>query len=69
MKNLIEKFTKHPGDLDETYLEHFKGAVYAGWLLFVASSACLIHAFFPFLFEKSATEIAKQVIQKRCIND
>ena len=69
MKNLIEKFTKHPGDLDETYLEHFKGAACSGSLLFVAASACFVHAFFPFLFEKSATNIAKQVIHKRCISD
>lgn len=54
MKNL---FTDHPKNVGETYLEHCKHASIFALNLLVAGMACLIHAFFPFLFKKTASDL------------
>jgi hypothetical protein len=51
MKNI---FTSHPNSIDETYFEHLKAALCFSLNLFFASLACLIHAFFPFIFVNTA---------------
>lgn len=57
MKNV---FTKHPHENNETYFEHGKVALCYSFKLFLLSLAALIHAFFPFLFEKTVSkEISK----------
>ncbi len=50
-------FTEHPRSVDETYVEHMGMALsFAGWLG-LAALACLVHAFLPFLFEKTGSRI------------
>lgn len=66
MKRIIEKFVEHPNDQGETYLEHLSHALQCSALFSVAASACLVHAFLPFMFKEVATSIAKGVISKRC---
>jgi len=66
MKKLIDRFLDHPREQEETYFEHFIHAFRCGLLLSVAGIACFAHSLFPFIFKKTATNIAKSVINKRC---
>ena len=52
MKNI---FTKHPHSMDETYCEHMKCALSFGVNMILGGFACLIHAFFPFVFKKTGS--------------
>ena len=50
-------FTAHPSSVDETYLEHSGFAFrFAGWLV-LAAMAAVVHAIFPWVFEKTASQI------------
>jgi hypothetical protein len=52
-------FTRHPEALGETFIQHFGHALgYAG-RMFLAGGAALVHAFLPFLFEKTASNMIK----------
>ena len=50
-------FTEHPQSVDETYLEHMRFAAGFSGRLFLAAGAALVHAFLPFLFEKTASSM------------
>lgn len=50
-------FTKHPRDVGETYFEHMIHAGKYGFGMLFGSFACFIHAIFPFLCEKTGSNI------------
>lgn len=52
MKNI---FTDHPRKVGETYFEHFYHAFCFGFNMLIGGTACIIHAIFPFLFVKTAS--------------
>lgn len=52
MKNI---FTEHPSSLGESYLQHMKFALIFGFQMIVGGLACIIHAIFPFLFQKTGS--------------
>lgn len=52
MKSL---FTKHPNSVGESYLVHGKFALIFGFNMMIGGLACIIHAIFPFLFEKTGS--------------
>ncbi|OGT42558.1 MAG: hypothetical protein A3F42_00700 [Gammaproteobacteria bacterium RIFCSPHIGHO2_12_FULL_37_34] len=52
MKNI---FTLHPDSLGETYFQHFKFAFKFGVYMLIGGLACIVHAIFPFVFEKAAS--------------
>lgn len=54
-------FLNHPHSVDETYLEHARFAGGFAGQLALASGAALIHAVFPFLFEKTASRIVARL--------
>lgn len=54
-------FTSHPASVGESYLEHLGAALWFSGRLFVASLACLLHAFLPFLFDKTGSRIVSQL--------
>ncbi|RDI42580.1 DUF6356 family protein [Aquicella lusitana] len=54
MKNI---FTDHPKSIGESYLQHFKFAFLFGMNMLIAGVACLVHAIFPFLFQKTGSNI------------
>jgi hypothetical protein len=53
MKNI---FTKHPNSIGEGYFEHMKFASLFGLNMIVGGLACIIHAIFPFLFQKTGSD-------------
>jgi hypothetical protein len=57
-------FTEHPASVDETYLDHM---AFAGWFagrLFLAAAAALVHAVLPFLFERTASGIVRELYER-----
>ena len=65
---ILGKFQQHPGDVGETYLEHFCHAFGFALRLFVAASACLVHAIFPFLFTSTGSEMINNLYSKMVQN-
>lgn len=49
-------FTRHPDAVGETYLAHFRTACRFGLRMIGGGLACTIHAIFPFLFERTASD-------------
>lgn len=54
MKNI---FTKHPHSLEETYFQHLFFALKFGVTMLLGGLACIMHAIFPFLFEKTGSNL------------
>lgn len=48
-------FTKHPHSLGESYFEHCWHALKFGGCMVIGGTACIIHAIFPFVFKKTAS--------------
>ncbi len=54
-------FIKHPNSVGETYLVHgIKAVSYSVQMLF-ASICCIVHAVFPFVYQSTASNIARKV--------
>ena len=65
---MYNPFTKHPKEVNETYLEHMWCAVKFYCKLTILSYAAIIHAIFPFLCETTASDCIKELndcMQKR----
>ena len=58
MKSL---FLTHPRSVDESYAEHMAFAGRFSVKLFLAAGAALVHAFLPFLFEKTASRMIAEM--------
>jgi len=52
-------FTDHPHAVGESFGAHFRVALSYSGRLFLAGGAALVHAFLPFLFEKTASNAIK----------
>lgn len=57
MKKSKELFTEHPNEVGMSYSEHFAYALTVTARLAIGTIACLIHAFFPFLFTTTISEL------------
>lgn len=54
-------FTSHPSKVNESYLEHLIFAIKISLLMILGGLSCLIHAFFPFLFEHTGSKCIKEI--------
>jgi hypothetical protein len=54
-------FIAHPDALGETYFQHLGHAMSYAGRMFAAGFCALTHAIFPFLFEKTASNLIKQM--------
>lgn len=54
-------FLEHPSSVGETYFKHMAVGFYFARHLFVAAIAVAVHAIFPFLFVKTASNIIEQL--------
>ena len=50
-------FLDHPRSVDESYVQHMAFAIRFASRLLLAALAALVHAVFPFLFEKTASRL------------
>jgi hypothetical protein len=61
-------FTQHPNSMNETYFQHLKFALGFGLKMHMGGLACIIHALFPFLFQKTGSDFllksTKDLIQR-----
>ena len=61
MNKIKKLFTEHPHSMDETYFEHLICAASYGLRMIFAGFAAIIHSIFPFLFETTASDLAKEI--------
>ena len=61
-------FTQHPKEVGETYLEHFATASSFGVPMIITGFACLLHGFFPFLFEKTGSNLVRNLHERMVTN-
>ena len=60
---MLKLFTGHPASVGETYFQHLVTASTFFAKLFVAAVVCLVHAFLPFLFEKTGSKLITGMYQ------
>ena len=68
MKKLAHKFTAHPQETGETYLQHLRFTSKMSFHLLYVGLVIMVHGLFPFLFtRKASTEVIKifHVMKKR----
>ena len=53
---VVTKFTKHPQEQGETYLQHMCGAWKIIWFLKKLELKCLVHSIFPFLYTTAVSD-------------
>lgn len=63
-KKLEHLFTAHPHAVDETYVEHLVFAGGCALRMLAAGFAALVHAVFPFLFERTASRLMAPIAMK-----
>ena len=61
---LRQWFLAHPASVGETYAEHFRVAAYFGLSMVAGGLACLVHALFPALFERTGSASVKRLYSK-----
>lgn len=54
---LHKLFLDHPRSVGETYAEHCAAALGFAVRMIAGGVACLVHAFLPFLFERTASTV------------
>lgn len=65
---LRSHFTDHPASVGETYWQHLGMAASFGYAMFLGAFACLAHAIFPFLFEKTGSRIIGTLHDRMIVN-
>lgn len=58
---MLDAFNRHPSSVGETYGEHLAQASGFGMTMITAGAACLVHAIFPFWFEKTASHCVQRL--------
>lgn len=54
----------HLSQVNETYLEHLKFGLWAGIVLFILGIISIIHAVFPFLFDRIPDKIFRYFLKQ-----
>lgn len=61
-------FTAHPRSVGESYFEHMHTALWFSGKLLSATFCCLVHAAFPFLFERTGSRIITELHDRMVTN-
>ena len=61
---MLRKFTQHPASVGETYFQHMGVALCFCGRFCYGAMAALVHAFFPFLFEKTGSQLITELHQR-----
>jgi len=62
-------FQKHPSEVGETYWVHAKEALRIAAYMFAGGAAATVHAFFPFLFTTTASQLAARVASSKAARE
>lgn len=65
---MFRAFTDHPESVGETYFEHMHSASWFAMTMFVGGAACLLHAIFPFAFQKSGSRRIRDLYERMVTN-
>jgi hypothetical protein len=68
MKALFQAFTKHPGSVGETYLQHMAASLSFASAMLLAGMAALIHGAFPFLCVKTGSCIVARLHDRMVVH-
>lgn len=60
----LHSFVDHPAGVGETYRQHLRFAAGFGGSMLGGGLACLVHAFFPFLFQTSGSRTVRKLQQR-----
>lgn len=63
-QHFTDLFIEHPATVGETYSQHFCSACRFALAMSVGVIVCLVHAVFPFLFEKTGSRIITRLYQR-----
>ena len=55
MDRIVRAFREHPATVGESYLEHMRSALGFSAAMVGAAVCCTVHAFLPFLFQKTGS--------------
>ncbi|AMO25382.1 DUF6356 family protein [Ramlibacter solisilvae] len=61
MNTITQAFTRHPSNVGESYWQHMGMALSFAGVLALATLACLAHAIFPFLCERTGSRLVRQL--------
>ena len=61
-------FTEHPASVDETYFEHVGVALSFSGNMFFGAVVCLVHAFLPFLFVKTGSNVVTGLHERMVVS-
>ena len=70
MKSLLSKisFTEHPNSVGENYIQHMLVSFSFSLLMIKGFFVCLIHGLLPFCFEKTGSNMIKDMHERMVIN-
>ena len=60
--------TTHIDKVGESYFQHMRHAISFSLTLFTAFLCCLVHAFLPFLFEKTGSNAINDLHDRMVVN-
>ena len=66
--NLRSLFTEHPASVGETYFQHLGSAAGFAGTMFLGGMACLLHAIFPFAFQRTGSTFITQLHERMVTN-
>jgi len=66
--DVLRLFTAHPRSVGETYGEHMGVACGFSLRLLAGAIACVVHAFLPFLFARTASGIISELHQRMVVS-
>ena len=64
----MKYFTKHLDSVGESYFQHLRHASSFAAHMIVGSLACLGHAIFPFLFERTGSDAIRRLHERMVVN-
>ncbi len=64
----MSRLNQHLKQIDESYSQHMMHALSFAFELAVASVVCLVHAFLPFLFEKTGSKKVQRLHDRMVVN-
>jgi len=60
----MRQLTKHLSETNMTYFQHMRRATGISLSLSIAAISCMIHGFFPFMFETKASDLIKDLVRR-----